>query len=190
MRPTRLLSVAAALVLLASTSADTLDARPKTLERRPRAPQAPSLLAARKSVVPALKEPAPVSLMGTVIQIVNNVAGAGILTLSAGMAGGVGSVPATLLCVALGIISGWTFHLIGASCELTGQMSFKSLWAATLGEGTAWIVDASIALMCFSAAIIYAGILGDTSTQLLSLTGIAKGVIAAADCLRLTSDCL
>ena len=71
------------------------------------------------------------------------------------------------------------FHLIGASCELTGQMSFKSLWAATLGEGTAWIVDASIALMCFSAAIIYAGILGDTSTQLLSLTGIAKGGIAS-----------
>ena len=186
----RMLTVAAALVFLASTSADTLDTRPRALERRPRAPQAPSLLAARKSAVPALKEPAPVSLMGTVIQIVNNVAGAGILTLSAGMAGGVGSVPATLLCVALGIISGWTFHLIGASCELTGQMSFKSLWAATLGEGTAWIVDASIALMCFSAAIIYAGILGDTSTQLLSLTGIAKGVIAAADCLRLTSDCL
>jgi len=172
----RLLKVAAALVFLASTSADTLDTRPRALERRPRAPQAPSLLAARKSAVPALKEPAPVSLMGTVIQIVNNVAGAGILTLSAGMAGGVGSVPATLLCVALGIISGWTFHLIGASCELTGQMSFKSLWAATLGEGTAWIVDASIALMCFSAAIIYAGILGDTSTQLLSLTGIAKGL--------------
>jgi len=113
-----------------------------------------------------------VSLTATVLQIVNNVAGAGILTLSAGMAGGVGTVPATVMCLVLGVISGLTFHLIGASCELTGTTTFKALWAATLGSGTAWVVDASIALMCFSAAIIYAGILGDTSTQLLSLSSL------------------
>ena len=112
------------------------------------------------------------SLTATVLQIVNNVAGAGILTLSAGMAGGVGTVPATVMCLVLGVISGLTFHLIGASCELTGTTTFKALWAATLGSGTAWVVDASIALMCFSAAIIYAGILGDTSTQLLSLSSL------------------
>ena len=70
----------------------------------------------------------------TVVQIVNNVAGAGILTLAAGMAAGVGWVPAIAICVALGAISGYTFYLIGASCELTGTSNFKGLWGATLGE--------------------------------------------------------
>ena len=51
------------------------------------------------------------SIRDLVLQIVNNVAGAGILTLSAGMAGGVGWVPASILCVLLGIISGITFHM-------------------------------------------------------------------------------
>ena len=34
------------------------------------------------------------------------------------------------------------------------------------------VVDAAVALMCLSAAIIYSGILGDTSTQLLTLAGV------------------
>ena len=50
---------------------------------------------------------------------------------------------------------------------MTGETSFKGLWDATLGSGSAWLVDLSIALMCLSAAIIYAGILGDTATSLL-----------------------
>ena len=111
-----------------------------------------------------------------VLQIVNNVAGAGILTLSAGMAAGVGWVPASLLCVGLGALSGVTFYLIGAACELTGETTFKGLWAETLGGGTAWLVDLSIALMCLSAAIIYAGILGDTSTQLLRLAKLPNSL--------------
>jgi amino acid permease len=116
------------------------------------------------------------SIRDLVVQIVNNVAGAGILTLSAGMAAGVGWVPASVLCVLLGALSGVTFHLIGAACEMTGQSSFKGLWDATLGEKSAWLVDLSIALMCLSAAIIYAGILGDTSTQLLTLAGLPEAL--------------
>ena len=140
------------------------------------------------------------SASGTVLQIVNNVAGAGILALSAGMAGGVGSVPAMILCLGLGVISGFTFYLIGSACEMTGQTTFKGLWASTLGPSSAWLVDAAVALMCdtlalaltlvlalalaltltltltltrcLSAAIIYSGILGDTSTQLLTLAGV------------------
>jgi len=111
-----------------------------------------------------------------VLQIVNNVAGAGILTLSAGVAAGVGWVPASALCLLLGAISGVTFHLIGCACDLTGETTFKGLWDATLGARSSWLVDASIALMCLSAAIIYAGILGDTSTSLLRLVGLPEAL--------------
>jgi amino acid permease len=141
---------------------------------------APILGAARRAsqsgatthLLAAAAEPPPVSVGTTVLQIVNNVAGAGILTLAAGMAGGVGSIPAAALCLALGLISGFSFYLIGAACEATGQTSFKGLWAQTLGASTTWIVDASIALMCLSAAIIYSGILGDVFTQLLAFAGV------------------
>lgn len=108
----------------------------------------------------------------TAFQIINNVAGAGILTLAAGMAAGIGWYPAILTTLALGAVSGYSFFLIGASCELTAQRTFKGLWAATLGVSSAWVVDLSIALMCFSAAVIYSGILGDVFTPLLALAGL------------------
>jgi sodium-coupled neutral amino acid transporter 11 len=109
----------------------------------------------------------------TVVQIVNNVAGAGILTLGAGMAAGVGWVPAVLICMLVGALSGFTFYLIGAACDLTGETSFKGLWSRTLGKDSTWLVDGSITLVCLSAAIIYSGILGDVTTSLLSLAGVA-----------------
>ena len=140
----------------------------QTAAQRPPVNMRPDLMAAasrKKSSISSL-----------VLQIVNNVAGAGILTLSAGMAAGVGSVPASILCLVLGALSGVTFYLIGSACELTGEKSFKGLWAQTLGVSSAWLVDLSIALMCLSAAIIYAGILGDTSTQLLRLCGLPAGL--------------
>lgn len=89
----------------------------------------------------------------TVLQIINNVAGAGILTLSAGMSAGVGWVPATILCMVMGAISGYTFYIVGEGCELVDETSFQGLWSRALGPSSSWIVDASIALMCFSAAM-------------------------------------
>ena len=102
-------------------------------------------------------------MAATAVQIVNNVAGAGILTLSAGMSAGVGWVPASALCLMMGAISGYTFYVLGKSCEMTGETTFKGLWSRTLGTGSSWVVDASVALMCLSAATIYSGILGDVN---------------------------
>jgi len=121
----------------------------------------------------AAPKPVGSSVTMTVVQIVNNVAGAGILTLGAGMAAGVGWVPAVLICLLVGALSGYTFYLIGAACAMTGETSFKGLWSRTLGKESTWVVDGSITLVCLSAAIIYAGILGDVVTSLLSLAGVA-----------------
>lgn len=61
----------------------------------------------------------------SVFNLVNNVAGAGILTLSAGMASGTGWIPAILICAILGAIGGHCFAIIGDACELTGEEDFK-----------------------------------------------------------------
>jgi hypothetical protein len=111
------------------------------------------------------------SILSSVFNLVNNVAGAGILTLSAGMAPGTGYVPAMIICAILGWWSGHCFVMVGQACELTSQGDFKGLWKTTMGADSAWVVDAIIAVMCVAAAIIYSGILGDVFTPLLAQAG-------------------
>ena len=107
------------------------------------------------------------SLSSSVFNLVNNVAGAGILTLSGGVASGTGWVPAIMICVALAVLSGHCYSIIGEACELTGETNFKGLWKRTIGKKSAYLVDSMIAIMCLSCSVIYSGILGDVFTPLL-----------------------
>lgn len=111
------------------------------------------------------------SIPSSVFNLVNNVAGAGILTLSSGVSVGIGWIPAIAICATLGALSGHCFSIIGEACELTGESDFKGLWKKTIGENTAFLVDTMIAIMCLSSSVIYSGILGDVFTPLLSQAG-------------------
>jgi hypothetical protein len=71
------------------------------------------------------KEEGKATILSSVFNLVNNVAGAGILTLAAGMASGTGLIPAMLVCAVLGLLSGHCFSIIGEACELTGEADFK-----------------------------------------------------------------
>ena len=127
-----------------------------------------------------------------VFNLVNNVAGAGLLTLSAGMAMGVGYGPAIGVALALGAVSAATFSMIGWSCDRLNASTFGELWAATLGKGTAWVIDAFIAAMCASACVVYSGIIGDVGRPLLHLAGAnpawntrAAHIVGSAVCVLL-----
>lgn len=65
------------------------------------------------------------TIAASVFNLVNNVAGAGILTLSAAMASGTGWFPAIAICAILGAMSAHCFSMIGTACELTGEGDFK-----------------------------------------------------------------
>ena len=104
--------------LLALASADS-SPRPALQKLRPTTPS--TQLYAKKAPSTGA------GMVSTSFNIINNVAGAGILTLSAGMAAGVGWVPAALICIVLGAISGYSFFIIGDACERTGEASFKGL---------------------------------------------------------------
>lgn len=69
------------------------------------------------------------SFGSSIFNLVNNVAGAGILALSAGHAQGTGRIPALALCVVLGVISARTFSMIGEACEMLEERDFK-VWLA------------------------------------------------------------
>jgi hypothetical protein len=161
-RSTCIAVVALQLALLTPASAHS----PRPALRRPSIEPQASLLAASDNQAGS-SQAATSGILTTAFQIINNVAGAGILTLSAGMAAGIGWVPAIAVCIALGCVSGFTFYLLGEACALTGTTTFKELWAATLGEESSWVVDVCIGLMCLACCIIYSGILGDVFTPLL-----------------------
>jgi len=114
------------------------------------------------------------SITESIFNLVNNIAGAGILALSAGMASGTGWIPAILICSILGAISAHTFGLIGEACEMTGEIDFKGLWGRTIGRNTTYMVDSIIAFMCLACCVIYSGILGDVFTPLLAEVGLAS----------------
>jgi hypothetical protein len=64
------------------------------------------------------------SFMGSVFNLVNNVAGAGILTLAAGKATGTGWIPSILIGASLAAVSAHTFTLIGKACDMSGEKDF------------------------------------------------------------------
>lgn len=51
--------------------------------------------------------------------------GAGILSLAAGQAKGTGWFPAIAISIALGLISGRTFCMVGEACDMLGEGDFK-----------------------------------------------------------------
>jgi len=113
------------------------------------------------------------SFATSIFNLVNNVAGAGMLTLAAGKAsGGTGWMPSVAIVGALALASARTFTLIGKACELTGETSFKGLWGEAFGSKTAYIVDSIVFINCFLSSTIYIGLLGDIFSQLLRTTNL------------------
>ena len=111
------------------------------------------------------------SFAASVFNLANNVAGAGLLTLAAGKATGAsGWIPSIAICCTLAMASARTFILIGKSCEITGEKTFKGLWSKAFGESTAFIVDSIVFIQCFLSSTIYIGLLGDIFSALLKGT--------------------
>ena len=71
------------------------------------------------------------SMTASVFNLVNNVAGAGILALSAAQAAGTGWIPSIAICSALGAISARTFVMVGESCDMLNERDFKVTWTAS-----------------------------------------------------------
>uniref|UniRef100_A0A7S2I5E6 Amino acid transporter transmembrane domain-containing protein n=1 Tax=Helicotheca tamesis TaxID=374047 RepID=A0A7S2I5E6_9STRA len=115
------------------------------------------------------------TILVSIFNLANNVAGSGMLTLSSGKASGSGTgwIPSVLLVCLLASAACHTFSLLGRSCELTGSRTFRDLWVAAFGQsGKPWAVDLAIFAQSSLSSIIYLGLLGDIFSSLMSLTGV------------------
>mmetsp|Transcript_6173 Transcript_6173/g.17582 ORF Transcript_6173/g.17582 Transcript_6173/m.17582 type:complete len:543 (+) Transcript_6173:126-1754(+) len=117
-----------------------------------------------------VKDDGGASITNSIFNLANNVAGAGLLTLPAGVVG-TGWIPSIGLCLVVAAVSSHTFTLVGKSCALTGKNSFKDLWTYAFGsDKSAWIVDTMVFVQCFFVSVMYAGLIGDIFSDLLQET--------------------
>ena len=110
-----------------------------------------------------------------IFNLVKGIVGAGVLGLPAGIVafGNAPSaaLPAAVLIVLIGILSGYGFGLIGRVCAFTDTTSFREAWSASVSPRTAWIPAVSVTFKTICAVLAYSMILGDTFSSLAAGAG-------------------
>ena len=152
------------LVLVASAVASDVAKRqlaPQLLGLRSRSHPAGELNAAvaKPDLSAAVTSPSPatgqLSPDGMIMSIFKSIIGIGIFALSVHVVRGPGLVLACALAFAIGALSAWTFFLVGRAAADVGAADNKSLWAATVGPGTTWVLDVACAIHAFGGMVQY-----------------------------------
>jgi len=109
-------------------------------------------------------KPFEASMSSTAFNIAKSIVGAGVLSLPSGVAIFSDSpralIPASLLCVGFGLISSYSYCLIGKACELQNSSSFQDLWEKSSGPRSAQLLSAGITAQSFLSALAYSIIIG------------------------------
>ena len=110
------------------------------------------------------------TVSSSTFNLAKSIIGAGVLSLPSGISffADVPSaiLPASIMCAVMGLVSAYTFSLIGRVCEKTGATSFQDAWGKTIDPKSAWTISAGITAMCFLASLAYSIIIGDSFTSL------------------------
>eukprot|EP00588_Corethron_pennatum_P012437 CAMPEP_0194275196 /NCGR_PEP_ID=MMETSP0169-20130528/8099_1 /TAXON_ID=218684 /ORGANISM="Corethron pennatum, Strain L29A3" /LENGTH=481 /DNA_ID=CAMNT_0039018605 /DNA_START=69 /DNA_END=1514 /DNA_ORIENTATION=- len=115
------------------------------------------------------------TMSSEIFNLVKNICGAGVLALPAGIAA-FGDAPSALLPAAamigsLGLLSAYSFSLIGRVCAMTGAASYRDCWDKTVGRSTSWLPAASTTFKTGVANLAYSMILADTFKSLFAAAG-------------------
>ena len=112
------------------------------------------------------------------MSLFKTIVGGGILSLPAGMAAGTGTgiVPALGILSLHGLMSAYTYSLVGRAVKKTGATNFAEIWGAAFGSETSWVIDVMIMAIAGGACLAYGCFLGDL---LIALSGGAVGRTAA-----------
>lgn len=110
------------------------------------------------------------SIASSTFNLAKSIIGAGVLSLPSGVAffadDPAAAIPASIICATMGLLSAYTFSLIGKSCEKHNAQSFQDAWAKSVDPKTAWIISAGITSKCLLASLAYTIIIGDSFTAL------------------------
>jgi amino acid permease len=117
------------------------------------------------------------TIISTHTHTVKSIVGAGVLSLPYGVAAFGNNpsalAPAIALIALMGVLSGYTFGLIGRVCQNTNTMSYSDAWDATVGKKFSPLIAFSCFIDCFAGNLSYSMILADTLQNLLASAGVA-----------------
>ncbi|CAB9515493.1 Putative sodium-coupled neutral amino acid transporter 11 [Seminavis robusta] len=129
------------------------------------------------AAVPGESGDGTATIPNEVFNLVKGIVGSGVLSLPYGIAvyGNAPSavLPATILITIMGMISAYTFGLIGRVCQATDTMSYSDAWDATIGSSSSALIAFSCFFDCFAGCLSYSMILADTFVNLLAFAGVS-----------------
>jgi hypothetical protein len=116
------------------------------------------------------------TIFAEVATISKNLIGAGVLSLSGGMAiysnNPMAVLSASFWTILMGAIFGYYCFLVARICRITGCATYREMWAATVGETGAMAVPLANALKAGLGNLAYESILSQTLKSLLESIGV------------------
>ena len=131
--------------------------------------------------VPSSPPAARGTISSTLITVVANIVGAGLLSLPYTIATA-GVVPGVLALLATGVLNCLSAILLARSCSLSGAGTYMELVGRVFGPGWQRWVTLLLAVYTLGSGASYVVVLGDQLPSLLSLVGV-RGLLARQELL-------
>lgn len=116
-----------------------------------------------------------IGLAPSIVNLVKNICGAGVLSLPAGLAALSNSkgaiIPGCVMVLCMGVISAYCFVLIGRVCEMTKKPTYKGAVTEAMGETWGQVLAVATLMKTFAASLMGSIIIGDTVASLAATFG-------------------
>jgi amino acid permease len=103
--------------------------------------------------------------------------GGGVLALPAGVAAmgdtPAALIPATSMMTVLGVLSAYSFHIIGRLCSVERFTSLTQAWEKIFSRKSSWVVTMACFIFPFGASVSYSIALGDLLSSLAKSAGLS-----------------
>lgn len=114
------------------------------------------------------------SVLTSTFNLCKSIIGAGVLSLPHGLAVYASDpkalLPAVVLCAVFAFASAYSFISIGTLCKETGSSSFREVWSRNMDPKSAWVISASICLMCLLSSLTYIIVIADSFLSIAQVT--------------------
>ena len=130
------------------------------------------------------------TLGAAIFNLIKGCVGSGVLSLPAGVAalGDVSGalIPATALVLLCGVVSAYSFHLLGRLTAVANAedgdddvavTSIGQIWDREVGPSSSWLVTLAVLLTCSGTLLSYSILLGDIFSSFAQTAGLT-GVLA------------
>ena len=108
------------------------------------------------------------SLRASIINLVKNLLGAGMLSLPLAIAICGDFRVGLALIVLCGIMNASTFILVGSCCRMTGERTYRGLFTSVFGQRRVWMIDLTIMLNSTFACLALMILVGDFTSRCIS----------------------